>query len=167
MTAAAPADINLYSGPIDVSILINSEFVKNDPSIQVIFIGNQRHTAVLPSARFVFVYSEHHICVLVRNNTASAGKPTTYELFDSYPSADTGISHFIGKSFQISTNAPPPEQAVVVQRDRYSCLPYALVYVHFRQSADTTTHEEAVHRLAAMKLGAVRELAFRILKIIE
>jgi hypothetical protein len=147
-----------YSDPIDIDALKNSSFVRKNPTIQLVYI-HDKNVSVNSSARYLFIYSDAHICVLVRTNSFNHGKPE-YELYDSYPSADTRISEFILKRFQLC-NA----DLTVSQRDQNSCLAYSTVYVEMRLRA--LGHRDAILRLAAYSLTTIREMAFRTLHLLE
>lgn len=144
-----------YSDPLNINVLKNSSFVKTNSSIQVASLGKAIHS----TSKYIFIYTDLHICVLVKSSAIKNGKPI-YELYDSYPGADTRISHFIEKSIQLAQTA-----VMRSQRDENSCVAYTTVYVHLRERA--FTHEDAIFRLAALPLITVREMAFRILNILE
>ena len=153
-----------YSDPIDINILKGSFFIRNNPSIQIISINDKRVT-IDASSKYVFLYSDAHICVLVRSDIINNGR-SVWELYDSYPFADTRISQFIDKSVQLANAATSTEIGARTQRDENSCIAYCTVYVHLRESAGLA-HKEATSRLGTLPLITVRETAFRILNVLE
>jgi len=160
-----PAD--LYHGAIDIEVLKNSKFAKEDASVRILSIYEKK-VRLVPAVKTVFVYSEQHICVVYRR------EGSRWYVFDSYPTADERLLAFVRKHFERAAECW--ERPFPVQKDALSCLAYAVAFARLAGTAAAADRHApnaaaiataAAAKLSQLPLHVVRELAFRTLGVLE
>ena len=137
---SSSAIATLYSLPISIHHLIDSDHVKLNPEIVVQYIHDKRKRNA-NAVRFVYLFSDDHIIVLERISNSDT---LLYRLFDPLANSDEELLEHAVANYPVLVELAA-FGAFAPQADLVNCMFYCIAFVTLRREG--RLHEEAVRAL--------------------